>query len=370
VDVTQASPANAVEPPARRWERWAHASHSYVLPTAAAAGIALGGALAVGAPRVLEAYAPAALILLGVGTLGSSLAFLRWRRHVSLEVAAEESAVGAAATACPRCAAESEEHREWTDLVRRAWHTPIAAAPASGPRPIPLGVRAGDQIWHAWATEPAGTLPVPLVGPVPETAWVPPKPGSYIPFAAKEPRLIVVDGSLAPILMGGAIPNEAVTSSVFSAAPAGPAAASAVSSVVDLGSRTSDLGPTFDFGPSGGPLDWILQEALHPLPPHLRPAPPTTWTSSESSAPVEHPHPVSSLMDLGETCGTCTRTLPEDEGWGLCPECGIPVCHDCRARAVVEFGHTWCAGCGVSRAWELPFPGAPAMNGVNPPTSA
>ncbi|MFI5414343.1 MAG: hypothetical protein ACHQ16_01560, partial [Candidatus Lutacidiplasmatales archaeon] len=101
-------------------------------------------------------------------------------------------------------------------------------------------------------------------------------------------------------------------------------------------------------GPFDPSLDWLVLEALHPLPPYLRPRTEATW-----SAPAEASSR-STDIEIEETCGSCTQNIPEDAGGGVCPECGVPVCHSCRSRAIVEFGHTWCLLCGVSRAWALP----------------
>ena len=369
--MTELSPAVLSQALAERWGRWTHASHRYVLPTAAAAGLALGGALAVGAPLTLSEYAPAALLTLGSVSLGSSLLYLGWKRHSDRPgPSGSRVTVRAPAVPCPRCV-ESDARREWGDLVRRAWHTavpdPLEASPLEGP----WTPRPGDQLWETWSHEEGGRLPVALVGPVPETAWTRPSAGAFVPFPEKEPTLIVIDGILSP-----------VPSPQGNSPPAGPTVLPGTERAGPEGTvpdspddqRTLDdpAGPApltygFDLGQLAPSLDWLTLEALHPVPPHLRGPTDPTWSSSATPQ-----GPIAS-EELSETCGSCLQSFPEDAGGGWCPECGVPVCHGCRARAIVDFGHTWCVTCGASRAWELPFaqvPSAPADAGPWPPAAS
>jgi hypothetical protein len=354
--VTEPSPAVTAGGLVRRWERLTHATHRFLLPTAAAAGLSLGGALALGAPRALEAYAPLALVVLGGGALGSSLAYLRWRTHESAARAAPVPLRSASPTApCSRCA-ELDAHHEWAEIVRRAWHTPVSS-PLRGTMAAGIAPHsAGQQIWDTWAPTASESLPVALVGPVPETAWVQPRPGAYVPFPQKEPSLRVVGEALAPIVPPTAVelpsPAEPIPTTRPEEFPASVPSFTAPAPLLDTtfldlaGFSELGLGP---FDPS---LDWLVLEALHPLPPYLRPRAEATW-----SAPAEASSR-STEIEIEETCGSCTQVIPEDTGGGVCPECGVPVCHSCRARAIVEFGHTWCLLCGVGRAWALPNPSA------------
>ncbi|MCI4336964.1 MAG: hypothetical protein L3K18_03030 [Thermoplasmata archaeon] len=350
--MTEPSPAVTAGGLVRRWERLTHATHQFLLPAAAAAGLSLGGALALGAPRALEAYAPLALVVVGGGALGSSLVYLRWRGHAAAARAVPVRVPAAVPTApCPRCA-ESDARHEWSEIVRRAWHTPIAGPPHGSMAAGYSSPTPGQQIWDTWGPQSTAGLPVPLVGPVPETAWIQPPPGAHVPFPHKEPSLIVVNGALTPIVsaVSGDVPNPSTPN------PASPADA-LPAPVPSMPAHSPELDTTFldlarfaelGLGPFDPSLDWLVLEALHPLPPYLR------STAEATCAARAEATSLSTDIVIEETCGSCTQTIPEDAGGGACPECGVPVCHSCRARAIVEFGHTWCLLCGVGRAWALP----------------
>ncbi|HKV90136.1 MAG TPA: hypothetical protein VJQ43_02950, partial [Thermoplasmata archaeon] len=176
---------------ADRWERWTHASHHFVLPTAAATGLALGGALALGAPRVLASYAPLALIVLGAGALGSSIAYRRRSTHRSAAqaLAARKPATAASPAPCPKCREAETNHRAWSDLVERSWHTPVASTTPSRGLTAELPLKPGDRIWQTGAQWKPSRLPVEFVPPMPETAWTEPVAQAYVPFPQKEPKL-------------------------------------------------------------------------------------------------------------------------------------------------------------------------------------
>jgi hypothetical protein len=353
----EAQSSAAAGPLAQRWERWTHATHQYVLPAIAAGGLALGGALVAGAPRVLEEYVPAALVVLGAGTLGSSVLYQGWRRHVARSTAAATIPPAARGgtpptTACPTCA-ETAAHREWADLVRRAWHTAVPAglhAPALDPA---TGLTPGDALWQTWREAQIGRLPVELVGPVPETAWSPPEPGSFVPFPNREPTWMVVDGVLIPILPDGEIPAVVERPRELSADVSVPAESPCVSveTFVVSGPSVPSVAPSPAAEVAAFPAtpeEWLTGEALHPLPPHLRGEAPT-WTGPVPSIPA------STVALSSITCASCARSFDEDGAWGPCPECGEPVCPGCRVRAVVDYGHTWCTTCGTGLGWETSY---------------
>ena len=364
---------------ADRWERWTHASHHFVLPAAAATGLALGGALALGAPRILESYAPLALIALGAGALGSSVAYRRWTTHRSAAQAAAARApkVATPPAPCPKCVEAEANHREWTDLVQRAWHAPVVSpSPARG-LSAELPLKPGDRIWQTWAHTEPSRLPVELVPPVPETAWVEPAAGAFVPFPQKEPELRVVEGRVVPMpppvsapapapglgVVPAVTPVLVPPSPVPLAVPPAvtvPLPSAVLSGLASVG-LPGELAP-FALGPDASVEDWLLYEAMHPLPPHLRPEGGATWTAAAMPA-VPTTVPATESPEFTVTCATCAQSCDEDAAWGPCPECGEPVCPTCRIRAVVEYGHTWCSGCGVGRAWENSFTSAPAAAG-------
>jgi predicted RNA-binding Zn-ribbon protein involved in translation (DUF1610 family) len=352
----------------RRWERWTDAAHRYVLPVASAAGLGLAGAIAVGAPKDVVAYAPWALAALGAGALATSLGYHRWHTHV--ESAHQRTTPRAtprpAALVTPR--SDLDPSHEWNDLVRRAWHTPVApSVRAEVPPPAP-GSAAGA-IWSQWQPTAVSELPVRLVGPVPETAWFPTAPGETPRFPEKEPGFIVLDGKLAPLSSVATPPAEPL-------GPASPVDAEGIGTArsveTDVVDSPTEWFPesnlTLESSTSGwsgflGPLDELAAEALHPVPPHLRisptsgavefvPPPPPRLPEVEPDSPP-------SFIDLAfapePMCSSCSRDVRDPEQWRPCPECGGPVCLACRTQAVVYYGHTWCASCAVGRGWDHPL---------------
>jgi len=336
----------------RRWERWTDAAHRYVLPIASATGLGLAGAAVLGAPREVAAYAPWALAAIGTGALVTSLGYTRWRTHLGRlpgpTVRTPESRPRAPARSRP----EPDVEREWRDLVHRSWHTAVAIPPANPTARMATGHPAGDELWSHWQPVEVGTFPVELVGPVPETAWVPTATGEASPFPDKEPGFIVVDGELLP--MPGAVTAAALPASAVGPLPGaiasppgrGPAMDSAGTRSLQSTPRVTEL----SWLTSLGPLDELTSEALHPIPPHLRISPDSGAT--EPATPLENSFEEFRSVPM---CSSCSREVQDEADWRPCPECGEPVCLPCRSEAVVFYGHTWCATCAIGRAWNHPM---------------
>jgi hypothetical protein len=341
----------------RRWERWTEAAHRCFLPTASAAGLGVAAALALGGPRSLDLYAPWAIAALGGGALATTLGYYRWRDRVARSAAASAPRTRPPPPPPSPLRAKLDAEREWKDLVHRAWHTAVPVPALSLSPIVPPVHPSGDELWTHWQPGAVGELPVALVGPVPETAWFPTAPGERPAFPDKEPGFIVVDGEIVPLPEGmppklrsddpGGIPRP------YSAAedpPSGPIPAGCGVSWPDAPGLGA-LGGWDESMFSGSTLDPLLFEALHPLPPHLRPVPRST------ELPSTGPELGSTALELDPSsmCSSCSRFVPDPEEWEPCPECGGPVCRSCRTQAVVYYGHTWCASCAVGRAWDHPM---------------
>lgn len=214
----------------------------------------------------------------------------------------------------------------------RAGRVNIAAPHRPGPSTHPAttlrAVPTADEIWSAWAS-PDGVLPVELIGPVPETAWTRPHEGEPHPFAGLEPSLAVDDGRLVAI--------DEVT-------PRPPSISTVLEPIVTTGidRRAWSDGTTLVDGP-GPPFDgrdgFIRASAYR-----------------SAGALAERPKP---------GCASCGSPPGEDFRGRPCPDCRRPVCSSCRSRAVIQFGHTWCLGCGRGRT-AAPARAAP----MAPPRSA
>jgi hypothetical protein len=340
----------------RRWERWTDAAHRYLLPAASAASFGVAGALELGVPREVVAYTPWVLALLGTGALATSVGYHRWQAHVARlpERPNVRATPRRARPVSPR--SDLDPAREWSDLVRRAWHT--AVPPAHGGLSSPALV--GDAIWSQWQNLAPDELPVTLVGPVPETAWFPTAPGGSPPFPQKEPGFIVRDGKLCELPRVETIaapPDESSVSLILPGVGVSVGAPSGDAGWTSEDLFRSDLEP--GVGSDGwpefvGPLDQLTSEALHPVPPHLRISP-VSGAIEPDPDPAPAPEPVREDFEPQPLCSSCSRAVPDEEQWAPCPECSEPVCRSCRTQAVVYYGHTWCASCAVGRAWDHPL---------------
>jgi predicted RNA-binding Zn-ribbon protein involved in translation (DUF1610 family) len=335
----------------RRWERWTDTAHRYLLPAASAAGLGLAGAAAFAAPRDVALFAPWALAALGAGALATSFGYSRWRTHQAQLPPPTVRTPVSRPRAIVRPHAGPDVEREWSDLVRRSWHTAVPVSSGRfGGSARPSTVPAGEELWSHWEPSLPGSLPVELVGPVPETAWVPTASGKRTPFPAKEPGFIVLGGELLPMPPAGtALPDTPASTLIGSPTTDG------ISTPGLSPSAPAALAPTPPTDPVTwptffGPVDELMTEALHPLPPHLRISP-----NSGATVPADAVEASFAGFELDPMCSSCSRVLPDPDEWRPCPECGEPVCQSCRSQAVVYYGHTWCASCAVGRAWDHPM---------------
>ncbi len=174
-------------------ETVARHSHRYVLPLAGAAAVALG-ALSLFVERAEVArYLPFALLGVGVAALIAAFAAVPGHRG-RVEGGLRSAGHDGLAIAGNRI-----------EETRTATHGPIDLphphAPVSGLGRTAVSVVAhlGDDLWGRWATPAASPLGAALVGPVPETAYTPPRPDAISPFPEKDADAVfLTDHGLRP----------------------------------------------------------------------------------------------------------------------------------------------------------------------------
>jgi len=365
------------EPPSgglTRRERWAIASHRFAVPAAGAAAVAAGATMAAGLRAPIGGWAPEILLATGASVLGASLAHRAVQRRRAARLAATSSSEPIPSArweegVCARCSGTGLAAAFVDDLA------PVAAPlPSMHRRVVSASTTAGDQIWSSWLRTDGERLPVPLVGPVPETAYSPPRPGAFVPFPAREPepRVSPAPTELAPTrtappLLGPFSEEELdrMFPPLLAAAGAPPPPASTILPATPADGRPSvPMEPPglFDDGAPFAPIDFDLAlEAANPIPPHLR---------SRDRRRAAPPRPAreyarTAIVHSAE-CASCERTLTELRRWGPCPGCLRPVCNLCLLEAIWSQGRGYCAAClaergdgpdgepGVGSSWEIP----------------
>jgi len=101
----------------------------------------------------------------------------------------------------------------------------------------------GDELWAAWGSS-EGEISTPLIGPVPETLYVPPSPGHSDPFSSRAPTILLRRSAWSPTLLPCDSEDDFLLEEAV-AEGSGPSGAATALSATDV-------------------------EALMPLPPHLR----------------------------------------------------------------------------------------------------
>ncbi|MCI4366813.1 MAG: hypothetical protein L3K08_03580 [Thermoplasmata archaeon] len=308
------------------------------------------------------------LLLLGAGSLSISLLTTALRIRLEEDWAAAHAQTGPAAPGaptCPACAEPAESHHAAHTILRQieVWSL-LRRRGSSAAFASTTGATPSDFIWSSWAT--AGTaLPVDLVGPVPETAYVVPAPGAIDHFP--EHGVPMLPPSALEDLPSGPqrYPDPGTRSApTFTGAPSlsdGAAAWSPRASGSPYrGGMASRSGAFAGFdmsGPAGsagpGPLatevpfeapgmNWIQREALTATPPHLRPLP---------AAPKvpEPPRPAAPPVSGPPVCATCAQRIQSPAVWRRCPDCYRPICPDCIVTALLEQDRGWCESCAEAR---------------------
>lgn len=190
--VTASAHDRARDPPAGLSEQITHASHRYLLPVVGAAAGALGAVAMFGRSALARPYVPWALVGLGAAAVASSAAFHHWQLT-------RRARVAASANPLPNHDPFPSPFPGRLSALAEA-HAAHGTMPHSGLGRAAVSAAAGDRAWKQWESPPSAPLGVALAGPVPETAYVPPRGGADSPFAARDRDLqIAVGPALVPV---------------------------------------------------------------------------------------------------------------------------------------------------------------------------
>jgi hypothetical protein len=318
----------------------------YVLPVAGGISVALGVSLTILAKFPGDVYLPLLLVGLGVGALVTALSPLD-TQIVSPVVAAApaERYIADTLVICPSCSA-----RSFGAISTPSSTPPVATTspPATEtwrvldlPRDSVIGgpshasaALAADFLWETWASE-TGRLPVELVGPVAETAYVPPRPGAPRLYEEGEPVFMEAIASTAP---------APETRDSVALGPSASSEASMVGPEIEDSESTAVMGMSNWKGLAVSTLEYsstdvVLWEAMNPTPPHLRaPSKPRT-----TSASVSRPSRAQAIPS--DQCGDCAEPMPDPATWRRCLECGHALCAGCMVNALVTRERPWCSRC-------------------------
>src|SRR5271170_7215995 len=355
--------------PAGVWNWWSDRSHRYVLPIAGAGSLVLGLTLALDARAPWGAYAPLVLVALGVGTLASGLARLAVRSTPPPPAPTPAERFAAETwVICPSCTARSTQ----SVAPPTPGPSPAIATPGGAPLSASTGVGPedpGNSLWRSWVPL-VGRLPVELIGPVAETAYVPHRPGTPSLYEEGE-----------PVLPHGVAENAASSPHPSTARPARelPAARRRVRPEIWAASVDAREGPEIRGAavpPDGEPSipaartgDPVLREALNPMPPHRRPGPnPATHRGTARKERVLRPVQI-------DRCANCDDPVLEPTNWRRCAVCRSTLCSECIVSALVTHERGWCARCTELEEFDalatalLPRPRPPTERASSSPST-
>jgi hypothetical protein len=331
---------------ARAW--WAARSRRYGLLIGSAATSAVGVSLTLAGRLAWEHYAPAALVFAGAGLLGGAIVV---RPSGDPTPNRGELHVPKSSTAGPPAADTS------CDIPRSNHGSPgtassnqqIHPSPTRMPSKITASSKSdpGEFLWESWAPL-VGSLPVELVGPVPETAYIAPQPGQPKLYEEGEPVVLEPSyfeddgldwGTGNSLGVLAAVPSHSLSGAASSAA------SSVVSAKAQLGTSTEALGGSNSIGTAT--VTTVLTEALNPTPPHLR--------KSQARAKLNAPRPLHSENSLAHPtrCADCRVLVSVPKIWRRCPDCHRQLCTHCIVEALVAYEEGWCSHCAGLRHLDM-----------------
>ena len=361
-------PAASLPPPPTRPPG---ATALVVLAVSGGIGLALGLLGSFSSLGGSDPTGPRVVALLGAGALVAAVV-LPWLVRLSvvpLPIPPPPGAYGLA-TPCPTCEARERHASIWAAFEASAHPpAPVRAAARVGLPLLAHGSTTGDALWSAW-TPASGELPVSLVGPVPETAYVPPREDAPEVFAERTPSLfvdlrsgeILVPSSLAapagfdPTPTPGPGPYDRATGAPFPVAPRpiGPSRLSATTFVPDelpgMAPEDEEWTATqpISAGPPAGLPERIRWEAVTAVPPHLRPRAPVPPRRPPTAPSVAAARPTRAW------CATCREPIEAPVAWRRCHDCARPLCHACVVTALVEEERAWCSACAAEHGASSP----------------
>jgi hypothetical protein len=332
---------------ARDLARWADRSHWFVLPLTGAVSFGIGLSLVFGLKLPFAGYAPLLLVVLGVGAIASALAGLATRSAHPADVARSPAPVVSESwVICPSCSARSSAAAPHADLPPVRDAPPISwLLPAHSQDSGPPG--AGDALWASWIPD-VGKMPVDLIGPVPETAYVPHREGTPRLYEEGEPVVLELPtaGGIAGAVATGVTLEAAVRADSPELAPSllDEVAAEVEETIPAVVSEPIDAGD----GISVTDLtigDVVLWEALNPTPPHLR--------SGTAAVPLTLAGRTGAVGPVyaGVQCVDCRGPVVETGAPHRCFLCRRRLCGDCMEKALRTSEGGCCSYCSALQGY-------------------
>jgi hypothetical protein len=239
---------------------------------------------------------------------------------------------------CPSCSSRSLE-RISVPVVKPSKESG-PTRPAALARPGVAGRREpGDALWASWVPE-SGRLPVDLTGPVPETAYVPHRPGRATLYEEGEPivfgpptaGLMPEDASSTAFGGHDAFSNESLASTAIQKLAADPATISGGWGPAGASERGH---PVLE----SAVVDPVLWEALNPTPPHLR------ESTKHGAVRATHRTHRAREPEPAVECANCPTPIPDPSTATECADCLRPMCSDCTDRTTPPGEAAGCSRC-------------------------
>lgn len=322
------------------WENVVRQSTQLALLSAGGAALLLGSLCVSGILNDFDPFLPAAFALVGLIALWASFA-----PEVLSRLERNERSMPPPR---PRSASPSSERaflpaRNQTASERRtdpfAWETRVGRT-AQPPTP-----HAGEEIWGQWSTPEMTPMGAELVGPVPETAYSPPKPGAAAPYSAMDrdiwflpvmlsqsvdsaaPPTPKPDGSSPPVLAPPATPGDQKF----------PAAGSPVPPR-NVGLFLRGPGAVL---PLLDALDYETGFGTYATPP----SDPQRGSTSASKAWKNGASSDAPRATAARICNDCSRHLADFREWVHCRRCLKPLCQNCLAKSFSQNDRGLCSDC-------------------------
>ncbi len=308
---------------------WMRHGDRFLLPIAGAVAVTLGISPLIGLRTAWAPFTPLVLVILGLSLLLSALA-----RSTADSPRVTERTVAVLPDRSEISIDHSVRTRRGVPPELPARPREVNASEKAGP---PRRAAPGDRLWGSWVA-PVRKLPVPLVGPVPETAYVPHRPGA--PSLYEEGELVVVQSPssedrrseryVAPLDEGEFSSFPALVSSYALE----PEALAAVR-VQDLEGESTRMGVPSSFGALAREPSARARE--------------TTPSQVRDTAPAEHNPARPERRQPGPLrlprCAGCRQEVTDSGSPNRCVACLRRLCADCLDRVHRTREGPWCPHC-------------------------